>query len=282
MNESARTGRKGLHDAAALQRKELHDMDLSLRSMGTEKNFDIKVDEGSVEECKVGDDVVVKCHVDIANKEAVVGLKGKEKVKEKVEDIAKSLSPISKPLPPFPPRLMEKTLNAKIDRHIERLKEATLRERFIDAIKEMPSFSKYFKELLTKKRPFEEEVVSITHGVKGQRGCEAKATKRSRLADEPSDSGEEYQPPKTRAAKKLMPTFSLATSSRVASAATPSQLNNLGHSSPSTSKSPDMPHTQVPTIVAYNYYDPNLQKRLEACGQVLVEFVDQLYLADNE
>ncbi|MCE0481364.1 hypothetical protein HAX54_039066 [Datura stramonium] len=55
-----------------------------------------------------------------------------------------------------------------------------------------------------------------------KRGGKAKATKRSQLVDEQTDSGEEYQLPQIGASKKLKPALLPATSARVASAATPS------------------------------------------------------------
>ncbi|MCD7453003.1 hypothetical protein HAX54_019097 [Datura stramonium] len=110
----------------AYQNQQFQDQPLlcKILNLGVDKNDDFKVDVNRFEEGKVGDDVVVKPHVDISSEEVVVGLKGKDKVKKKVVHIAKSLLPIPKPLPSFPQRLMKQTLDANIERYIEQLKEA--------------------------------------------------------------------------------------------------------------------------------------------------------------
>ncbi|XP_059291537.1 uncharacterized protein LOC132045027 [Lycium ferocissimum] len=54
--------------------------------------------------------------------------------------------------PPFPQRLAKKNDDAKCQKFYDQLKQLTVNFPFLDAVKEMAGFSKFVKDLLTKKR----------------------------------------------------------------------------------------------------------------------------------
>ncbi|MCD9641420.1 hypothetical protein HAX54_027597, partial [Datura stramonium] len=90
-------------------------------------------------------------------------LKERGKAKGEVEDFEKYF-PL--PVPQFPPRISQQALDAKVAKHIECIKEATLQVLFIDAIKEKPEFAKYLKMFLTRKLFYDkEEVIPVIHRV---------------------------------------------------------------------------------------------------------------------
>ncbi|XP_060181015.1 uncharacterized protein LOC132610679 [Lycium barbarum] len=62
-------------------------------------------------------------------------------------------------------RLEKKTEDAKCQKFYDKLKQLSMNIPFMDAIKEMSRFAKYFKELLTNKRSVKHDTVSVTHRV---------------------------------------------------------------------------------------------------------------------
>ncbi|XP_059290564.1 uncharacterized protein LOC132044094 [Lycium ferocissimum] len=54
--------------------------------------------------------------------------------------------------PPFPQRLTKKNDDAKYQKFYDQLKHLPVNFTFLDAVKEMPEFAKFVKDLLTKKR----------------------------------------------------------------------------------------------------------------------------------
>ncbi|XP_060197992.1 uncharacterized protein LOC132626971 [Lycium barbarum] len=67
--------------------------------------------------------------------------------------------------PPFPQRLAKKNDDAKCQNFYVQLKQLTVNFPFLDIVKEMPEFSKFVKDLLTKKRSVQHETVNLTHRV---------------------------------------------------------------------------------------------------------------------
>ncbi|XP_070015479.1 uncharacterized protein [Nicotiana sylvestris] len=113
----------------------------------------VKVEEPSVVEIeKIPKDVQVK-------------KENWEEVKEKVKETPKTLPPIPRPPPLFPQRLAKKVDDSKLEKFYDILKQLLVNIAFVEAFQEMPSFAKYLKDLITKKKTTKNEVVNVTHRV---------------------------------------------------------------------------------------------------------------------
>ncbi|KAK8923616.1 hypothetical protein KSP39_PZI019737 [Platanthera zijinensis] len=67
------------------------------------------------------------------------------------------------PPPPFPSRLTKTRLDAQFQKFMEIFKKLTINIPFAEAIEQMPSYAKFMKDILSKKRKFaEKEVVALT------------------------------------------------------------------------------------------------------------------------
>ncbi|XP_059277538.1 uncharacterized protein LOC132031573 [Lycium ferocissimum] len=62
-------------------------------------------------------------------------------------------------------RLVKKKEDAKFEKFYDQLKQLSLNFPFLEVVKEVPSFSEYLKDLLTKKKTVQHETVSLTHTV---------------------------------------------------------------------------------------------------------------------
>ncbi|XP_070019969.1 uncharacterized protein [Nicotiana sylvestris] len=89
----------------------------------------------------------------------------REEVKEKVKETPKTLPPIPRPLPPFPQRLARKVDDSKLKKFYDILKQLSVNIPFVEAFQEMLGFTKYLKDLITKKKTTMNEVVNVTHQV---------------------------------------------------------------------------------------------------------------------
>ncbi|XP_059295634.1 uncharacterized protein LOC132048971 [Lycium ferocissimum] len=85
--------------------------------------------------------------------------------KQPVKGALRPLTQLFKSTPPFPQRLVKKKEDAKFEKFHDQLKQLSLNFPFLDAVKEMPGFAKYVKDLLTKKKTVQHETVSLTHTV---------------------------------------------------------------------------------------------------------------------
>ncbi|XP_059291807.1 uncharacterized protein LOC132045270 [Lycium ferocissimum] len=84
--------------------------------------------------------------------------------KQTVKGALRPLTQLFKSKPLFPQRLVKKKEDAKFEKFYDRLKwRLSLNFPFLEAVKEMPSFAKYLKDLLTKKKMVQHEIVSLTH-----------------------------------------------------------------------------------------------------------------------
>ncbi|XP_070035430.1 uncharacterized protein [Nicotiana tomentosiformis] len=88
-----------------------------------------------------------------------------KKVKEKVIEALKTLAPIPRPPSPFPQRLARKFDNSKLEKFYDILKQLSVNIPFVEAFQEMPGFSKYLKDLITKNKTTKNEVVNVTYRV---------------------------------------------------------------------------------------------------------------------
>ncbi|XP_060178150.1 uncharacterized protein LOC132608096 [Lycium barbarum] len=60
---------------------------------------------------------------------------------------------------------MKRTEDGKFQRFYDQLKGLSTNIPFLDAFQEIPGFSKYLKDLLTKKRPIKHDTMGVTHRV---------------------------------------------------------------------------------------------------------------------
>ncbi|XP_059310146.1 uncharacterized protein LOC132061324 [Lycium ferocissimum] len=85
--------------------------------------------------------------------------------KQPVKGALRPLTQLFKSTPPFPQRLVKKKEDAKFEKFYDQLKQLSLNFPFLDAVKEMPGYAKYLKDLLIKKKMVQHETVSLTHTV---------------------------------------------------------------------------------------------------------------------
>ncbi|XP_070041044.1 uncharacterized protein [Nicotiana tomentosiformis] len=98
-------------------------------------------------------------------KEVKIQEVNREEVKEKVKEAPKSLAPIPRPSPTFPQRLARRADDSKLEKFYDILKQLSVNIPFVEAFQEIPGFSKYLKDLITKKKTTNNEVVNVTHRV---------------------------------------------------------------------------------------------------------------------
>ncbi|XP_070019950.1 uncharacterized protein [Nicotiana sylvestris] len=127
---------------------------------GSEQVIEVEEYEHEVE---VEDPSVVE--VEKVTEELKVQEKNREEVKEKVKETPKILPPIPRPPPPFPQILARKFDDRKLEKFYNILKQLSMNIPFAEAFQEMPGFAKYLKDLITKKRTTNNEVVNVTHRV---------------------------------------------------------------------------------------------------------------------
>ncbi|NHN19980.1 hypothetical protein G6046_03330, partial [Bacillus amyloliquefaciens] len=70
---------------------------------------------------------------------------------------------LEKPSPPFPQRLRQQKLDKQFSKFLEILKKLTINIPFAEALEQMPSYVKFMKDILNKKRKFQEnETVALS------------------------------------------------------------------------------------------------------------------------
>ena len=103
-----------------------------------------------------------------------------DNIAEDVE-VPKNLTPMPRPPPPFPQRLVIKTEDGKYRRFITMLKHLSINVPLVEALEQMPGYAKFMKDLVTKKR-------SITFEDDGRmQHCSSIATRS--LVQKKEDSG---------------------------------------------------------------------------------------------
>ncbi|XP_060211778.1 uncharacterized protein LOC132639341 [Lycium barbarum] len=99
---------------------------------------------------------------------------GEEKVTDTIEVAADTrkhmikgalhtLTQMYKAKPPFSQRMAKKNDDAKCQKFYDQLKKLIVNFSFLDAVKEMPEFAKFMKDLLTNKRSVQHETVNFNH-----------------------------------------------------------------------------------------------------------------------
>ena len=65
--------------------------------------------------------------------------------------VPKKVTPMSRPPPPFPQRLVKKTEDGKYRRFITMLKQLSINVPLVEALEQMPGYAKFIIDLVTKK-----------------------------------------------------------------------------------------------------------------------------------
>ncbi|XP_021751638.1 uncharacterized protein LOC110717293 [Chenopodium quinoa] len=68
-------------------------------------------------------------------------------------------------LVPFPGRLAERKLNDKFAKFLSVMKNLHINLPFIEVVTQMPSYSKFLKDILTKRRKLNDELITLPHQV---------------------------------------------------------------------------------------------------------------------
>ena len=67
-------------------------------------------------------------------------------------EVPKKVTPMPRPPPPFPLRLVKKTEDGKYRRFITMLKNLSINVPLVEDLEQMPGFPKFMNDLVTKKR----------------------------------------------------------------------------------------------------------------------------------
>ncbi|KAK8925800.1 hypothetical protein KSP39_PZI018378 [Platanthera zijinensis] len=97
------------------------------------------------------------------DKENEVEVLEEKKTEPSAEMIKKKENPIIYPPPPFPQRLRKSKLDQQFQKFVEIFKKLQINIPFAEALEQMPSYVKFMKDILSKKRKFGvNEMVSLT------------------------------------------------------------------------------------------------------------------------
>lgn len=92
---------------------------------------------------------------------------GSEKKKlynEKTTSISSEARNLDVPVP-FPGRLAERKLNDKFTKFLSVIKNLHINLPFLEVVTQMPSYSKFLKDILTNKRKLNDELITLPHQV---------------------------------------------------------------------------------------------------------------------
>ena len=67
-------------------------------------------------------------------------------------EVPKKVTPMPRPPPPFPQRLVKKTEDGKYRRFITMLKQLSINSTLVEALEQMPGYAQFMKDLVTKKK----------------------------------------------------------------------------------------------------------------------------------
>ena len=86
------------------------------------------------------------------NDKVVEGSSEAEDSTRKDAEVPIKVTPMPRPPPPFPQRLLKKTEDGKYRRFITMLKQLSINVPLVEALEQMPDYAKCMKDLVTKKR----------------------------------------------------------------------------------------------------------------------------------
>ncbi|XP_021753663.1 uncharacterized protein LOC110719060 [Chenopodium quinoa] len=122
--------------------------------------------EGASEERKEGEESVGE-NKEVEDEKVVEKERSMEKKKLKDENTTSTPSEarnLDGPVP-FPGRLAERKLNDKFAKFLSVMKNLHINLPFIKVITQMPSYSKFLKDILTNKRKLNDELITLLHQV---------------------------------------------------------------------------------------------------------------------
>ncbi|XP_070004530.1 uncharacterized protein [Nicotiana sylvestris] len=70
-----------------------------------------------------------------------------------------------RPPPPYPQRLAKKNGENQFKKFIDKMKSPSINVPLVEALEQMPSYAKFMKDLVTKKRSMDFETIKMTHQV---------------------------------------------------------------------------------------------------------------------
>ncbi|XP_070013385.1 uncharacterized protein [Nicotiana sylvestris] len=79
--------------------------------------------------------------------------------------VPKAKAPLPRPPPPYPQRLANQNNKNQFKKFIDMMKSLSINVPLVEAIKQMPGYAKFMKDLVTKKRSVNCETIKMTHQV---------------------------------------------------------------------------------------------------------------------
>ncbi|XP_070049399.1 uncharacterized protein [Nicotiana tomentosiformis] len=79
--------------------------------------------------------------------------------------VQKTKAPLPKPPPPYPQRLAKQNGENQFKKFIDMMKSLSINVSLVEALEKMPSYAKFMKDLVTKKRSMNFETIKVTHQV---------------------------------------------------------------------------------------------------------------------
>ncbi|XP_070022672.1 uncharacterized protein [Nicotiana sylvestris] len=125
-----------------------------------EQSNDVQVsDENMNEEVRIDiDDNVEETQNDVnPSREHVIDIP--ETVVPKAKD------PLPRPPPPYPQRLAKQNNENQFKKFIDTMKSLSINVPLVEALEQMPGYTKFMKDLVTKKRSMNCEIIKMTHQV---------------------------------------------------------------------------------------------------------------------
>ncbi|XP_070011108.1 uncharacterized protein [Nicotiana sylvestris] len=79
--------------------------------------------------------------------------------------VPKAQAPLPRPPPPYPQRLAKQKGDNQFKKFIEMMKSLTINMPLVESLEQMPGYTKFMKDLVTKRRSMECEKIKMTHQV---------------------------------------------------------------------------------------------------------------------
>ena len=79
----------------------------------------------------------------------------------KGDEVPQKVTPMPRPPPPFPQRLVKKTENGKYRHFITMFKQLSINVPLIEALEQMPDYAEFMNDMLTKRMMIECSIVAL-------------------------------------------------------------------------------------------------------------------------
>nr|XP_009763240.1 PREDICTED: uncharacterized protein LOC104215183 [Nicotiana sylvestris] len=77
--------------------------------------------------------------------------------------VQKAKAPLPKPPPPYPQKLAKKNGENQFKKFIDMMKRRSINVSLVEVLEQIPSYTKFMKDLVTKKRSMNFETIKVTH-----------------------------------------------------------------------------------------------------------------------